>query len=162
MGSGYGGSYIGTDGGSQPYAYSYSVEPHMHRIDIEKGICHDGQYEKNPTAEKIEDLINGNYIKNKQYNPGEVPYVIDMDGNIIIGLRNGNGREGLPTPHPTLIGGKSPEVRMAGMVTIRGGKIISWDNQSGHYKPNIKSMSVADEAFGKLPTTVFRKKRGGY
>ena len=134
----------------------------MHKIDVDRGIYHDGQYDKNPTAEKLTDLINGNYIKNKQYNPGDVPYAIDMDGNIIIGNRNGNGRDGLPTPHPTLIGGKDPKVKMAGMVTIRGGKIISWDNQSGHYKPNIKSMPVANEAFGKLPTSIFKKKKGGH
>lgn len=75
--------------------------------------------------------------------------------------RNGNGREGLPTPHPTLIGGKDPQVQMAGLVKIRGGKIISYDNRSGHYKPNIKSISVADEAFGKLPASVFKNKKGG-
>ena len=50
---------------------------------------------------------------------------------------------------------------MAGLVKIRGGKIISYDNRSGHYKPNIKSISVADEAFGKLPASVFKNKKGG-
>ncbi len=40
------------------------------------------------------------------------------------------------------------------------GVMASYDYQSGHYKPNIKSMEVADEAFGKLPSTVFKKKKG--
>lgn len=90
-----------------------------------------------------------------------MPYVIDMEGNIILGKRNGNGREGIPTPHPTLIGGENPRVQMAGLVKIRGGKIISYDNQSGHFKPNIQSMPIADKAFGKLPSSVFKKKKGG-
>lgn len=96
-----------------------------------------------------------------KYTNMKVPYVIDMDGNIIIGKRNGNGKhEGaLPTPHPTLIGGKDPQVQMAGMLDIRGGKIYSYDNQSGHYKPNIKSMKIADEVFGRLSPKLFSKER---
>ena len=89
-----------------------------------------------------------------------MPYVIDLDGNIIIGKRNGNGRYGLPTPHPTLIGGRDPQVKMAGIVDIRGGKIFSYDKRSGHFKPNDKSMHVADEAFAKLPKSLFSKRRG--
>ena len=43
---------------------------------------------------------------------------------------------------------------------IHGGKIAAYDNQSGHFKPNAKSMQVADEAFGKLPSILFKKKKG--
>ncbi len=157
MGSGAGRNYGG--GGSQPYAPSYHVESHMHDLDIARGIYHDGHYDKNPTAKNIIDMIHGNYIGDKRTN-ADMPYVIDLKGNIILGKRNGNGRDGVPTPHPTLIGGKDPQVQMAGIVHIQGGKIASYDNQSGHYKPNIKSMGVADEAFGKLPSTVFKKKKG--
>ena len=114
---------------------------------------------RTPTAKNINDMINGNYIGGKTTNI-DMPYVIDLNGNIILGKRNGNGREGAPTPHPTLIGGKDPQVQMAGIVHIQGGKIASYDNQSGHYKPSSKSMSVADEAFGKLPSTLFKKKKG--
>lgn len=156
MGSGAGGSY-GSGSGSQPYAPSYHVEKSMHENDIKNGTYHDGHYDKNPTAKNINDMINGNYIGNKNTNI-VMPYVIDMDGNIILGRRNGNGRDGAPTPHPTLIGGKDPQVQMAGMVHIQGGKIASYDNNSGHYKPNSKSMGVADEAFGKLPSILFTKK----
>jgi hypothetical protein len=53
-----------------------------------------------------------------------------------------------------------PQVQMAGIIHIQGGKIASYDNQSGHYKPNSKSMGAADEAFGKLPSALFKKKKG--
>ena len=111
----------------------------MHQKDIKSGVFHDGHYDRNPTAENLKDKINGNYIGDKRTN-FEVPYVIDLNGNIIIGRRNGNGRgEGaLPTPHPTLIGGKDPKVQMAGILKVSGGKISSYDNNSGHYKPNKK------------------------
>lgn len=47
---------------------------------------------------------------------------------------------------------------MAGLLEIRGGKIYSYNNLSGHYKPNIKSIKFADEAFDKLPKSLFSKK----
>lgn len=158
MGSGANGSYGGGSSGSQPYAPSYHVEKSMHEMDIRNGTYHDGHYDKNPTAQNINDMINGNYVGNKNTNI-DMPYVIDLNGNIILGRRNGNGRNGAPTPHPTLVGGKDPQVQMAGIVHIQGGKIASYDNQSGHYKPSSKSMDVADEAFGKLPPTIFKRKK---
>lgn len=104
-------------------------------------------------------MINGNYIGNKNTNEKGLPYVIDMDDNIIVGKRNGNGRgkDAKPTPHPTLIGGKDPKVKMAGLIEIRGGKIYDYNNLSGHYKPNIKSMDVANKAFSKLSKSLFHK-----
>jgi len=88
------------------------------------------------------------------------PNVITPDGDIITERRNGNGKDGLATPHPTLIGGKDPQVAMAGMLHIQGGKIAGYDSNSGHFKPNRKSMHIADEAFGKLNPILFKKKRG--
>lgn len=159
MGSGAKGSYGGS--GSQPYAPSYHVEKSMHEMDIKNGTYHDGHYDKNPTAQNINDMINGNYIGNKRTNI-VMPYVIDLNGNIIVGRRNGNGtdKDALPTPHPTLIGGKDPQVQMAGIVCIEGGKISRYDNHSGHYKPSSKSMNVAHEAFSKLPSTLLKEKKG--
>jgi len=157
MGSGSGGTYNGTNSQSQPYAPSYHVEPKMHQADIDKGIYHNGKYDKNPTAQNLTDMIHGNYIGDKRTNT-DMPYVIDMQGNIIVGKRNGNGKGGLATPHPTLIGGKDPQVQIAGMLHIHGGKIASYDNISGHFKPNPKSIPVADEAFGKLSSKLFKKK----
>ncbi|MBE6811071.1 MAG: hypothetical protein E7521_08475 [Ruminococcaceae bacterium] len=159
MGSGSSGPYGGGSTGSQPYAPSYHVESSMKKHDIESGV-YKGKYIKNPTAQKLTDMINGNYIGNKTTNESGLPYVIDMDGNIIVGKRSGNGRGpgALPTPHPTLIGGSDPQVQMAGLLKIGGGKILGYDNNSGHYKPNAKSMTVADEAFSKLPDSLFSKK----
>ncbi len=155
MGSGSSGPY----GKSQPFSSTYHVESSMHKRDIEAGIYHDGHYDKNPTAKNLNDMIQGNYIGDKKTNI-DMPYVITANGDIIVGRRNGNGKGGLPTPHPTLIGGKNPEVSMAGILHIQGGKIASYDSNSGHFKPNMKSMSAADKAFGKLPTSLFKKKRG--
>lgn len=82
---------------------------------------------------------------------------MDLSGNIIFGSRNGNGRLGAATPHPTMIGGSDPQVQVAGMLKIRGGKIYSYDYMSGHYKPNVKSMEAADKAFSKLSKNLFAK-----
>ncbi len=79
-----------------------------------------------------------------------------MDGNIIVAERNGNGFKGKGTPHPTLVGGKNPRVKMAGILHLDKGKIVSYDNMSGHFKPNIKSMDVAMKAFDKLPSYLFK------
>lgn len=140
-------------GNSQPYRKRYSVYAKMMKKDIKYAV-YDVTigYKKNPTAQNLGKMVNGNYIVNKHYNK-KVPYVITTKGEVIIGSRNGNGKSPskLPTPHPTLIGGKDPKVRMAGMLDIRGGKIYSYDNQSGHYRPNIKSMKWADKAFKNFP-----------
>lgn len=157
MGSGYSNLYHGTSGHSQPYASAYNVTASMHALDVKNGIYNNGKYNKNPTAINIREAINGNYIYGKNFNDNNLTYAIDQDGNIIFGRRNGNGRNGLPTPHPTLIGGKKPTVTMAGILKIRGGKIYDYDNMSGHFKPNIKSMKTADAAFSKLNRNLFAK-----
>ncbi|MDD7063899.1 MAG: hypothetical protein PUI76_01230 [Mollicutes bacterium] len=158
--SSYSGRYIGDSpegcssslhGESQPYQDEYSVYSKMVKRDIKHGVYKLGfGYSQNPTSQNLSTLVNGNYIGNKLLNK-EVPYVITSKGEVIIGDRNGNGRIGLPTPHPTFIGGIDPKVRMAGILKIRGGKIYSYDDRSGHYRPNIKSMKWADEAFAKYP-----------
>jgi len=141
------------NGNSQPYRMQYSVYAKMLKKDIKMGVyvCGIG-YTKNPTAKQLDSIINSNYIVNKHFNK-LVPYVITTEGKVIIGDRNGNGKSPskMPTPHPTLIGGIDPKVRMAGMLDIRGGKIYSYDNQSGHYRPHSKSMRWADEAFKNFP-----------
>lgn len=157
MGSGISGRYGGGKNGSQPYAPLYHVEKSMLDQDVQKGTFHDGRYDKNPTSQKLNDMIKGDYIGSPKLS-ADMPYVIDINGSIIIGKRNGNGRTGRATPHPTLIGGKDPLVQTAGIVYIRNGKITSYDNRSGHYKPNIKSMAVADDAFRKLPSILFTNK----
>lgn len=159
MGSGRSNLYNRTLGSSQPYAPSYGVMPDMNAIDKGRGLYGMNGYKKNPTAKNINDVINGNYIGDKHTNR-KFTYVIDLNGNIIIGERNGNGSMGAATPHPTLVGGKDPKVIVAGVLDVRGGKIFSFDNLSGHYKPNIKSLEAAKEAFEKLPKSLFHKKYG--
>lgn len=157
MGSGKSGLYSGTYGSSQPYAPSYAVMPDMNEADRKHGIYGPDGYEKNPTARPLLEAIKGNYIGDKRTNR-LFTYVIDTQGTIIIGERNGRGTRGDPTPHPTLIGGKNPKVIVAGMLDIRGGKIYSFDHMSGHFKPNVKSLAAAKAAFEKLPKALFHKK----
>lgn len=157
MGSGRSGLYSGTAGSSQPYASFYAVMPDMLEYDRRSGIYSGDGYDKNPTAKPIDQMIKGNHIGDKHTN-GKFIYAIDIENNIVIGKRNGNGREGLPTPHPTLIGGKNPKVKIAGILDVRGGKIYSYDDRSGHFKPNSKSLEAADNVFGKLPRSLFHKK----
>ena len=156
MGSGTSSGYSKDSGGSQKYAPYYHVDKPMLEADKKRGTYHDGHYDKNPTAEKLLDKVNEDCIGNKSFTV-LVPYVVNLRGNIIIGQRNGNGKDRnvLPTPHPTLVGGKDPLVKVAGMLDIRNGKIYDYNNHSGHYKPNIRSMSVADKAFAKLPPWLF-------
>lgn len=157
MGSGRSGLYSGTEGSSQPYVEAYSVMPDMLKHDKKSGVYDEGGYAKNPTAKPIAEMINGNYLGDKHTN-GTFIYAVDSKGDIVVGKRNGNGKEGLATPHPTLIGGKNPKVKIAGILDVRGGKIYSYDDRSGHFKPNSKSLEAADAAFGKLPRTLFHKK----
>jgi hypothetical protein len=154
MGSGISGNYSGTIEASQPYSNDYGVTPEMLDFDIQRGVYVNGEYEINPTAKNINDVINGEYIISNKRNK-TMTYVIDLNDNIIVAERNGNGFNGKATPHPTLIGGKNPRVKMAGVLNLKDGKILSYDNMSGHFKPNIKSMKVAKEVFGKLPDYLF-------
>lgn len=156
MGSGVSGNYSGTSPteASQPYAESYEVTPEMLQLDINRGV-YNGTYELNPTAKKIENVINGEFIISNTRNR-HLTYVIDMENNIIVAERNGNGFSGKATPHPTLIGGQNPKVKMAGIIYLERGKITGYNHFSGHYKPNIKSMNAAKEAFNKLPSYLFK------
>ena len=156
MGSGVSGLYTGTHGSSQPYSSSYYVLPELTQWDKIHGIYGTDGYRKNPTARKIESMFKGNYIGDKNTNKRFI-YVIDMKGNIIIGNRHGYGDRGDPTPHPTLIGGKNPKVRAAGTLDVRGGKIYSYDDRSGHYKPHERSLDIADAVFGRLSYRLFHK-----
>ena len=162
MGSGHSGLYQGTRGSSQAFAPFYDVMPDMREQDIKSGVIREGSYRKNPTAKEIGKMISGNYVGNKNTN-GLFTYVIDKNGKIIVGKRNGEGKgpNAKPTPHPTLIGGEKPQVQCAGMLDIRGGKIFSFDNRSGHFKPNEKSLEIAKAIFSKLPPNLFHKRYNG-
>jgi hypothetical protein len=122
------------------------------------GVLEDGVYIKNPRAQNISDLVKpgSNYIENSKMN-GQYMYVVDTDVNIIIGTKAGQHM-----PHPTLVGGSNPTVQGAGIVEIRGGKIYSIDNASGHFKPDNSCLPSVQNAFEQLPTNVFHKNFKGY
>ncbi len=153
MGSGAGGPYSGTAGGSQPFAELYHVLRKALNIDKKDNSIYTQKngYFKNPTATDIKAAINGNslYLGNTKIN-GSITYVIDKQGRMLIGKRCNPNVAGRRAPHPTLIGGKDPAVQIAGMIKFRGGKIYSIDNQSGHYRPNIQSLAKAEKYLEQL------------
>lgn len=135
----------------------FAVDSSMFAADEAAGVLSNGKYIKNPTAQNLSNLVtDSGRIGGKNMN-GQYMYVIDQDGSIIIGSRGGQRM-----PHPTLIGGENPQALGAGIVDIRGGKIYSVDNASGHFKPGAGSLDAARDAFGNLPSNVFHKNFQGY
>ena len=160
MGSGNSGNYGNTKEKSQNYAPNYHVTNDMHELDVNQGIYNDGiGYVKNPEAENIDNLIKDDII----FIDGERKsvtwsYVLDLEGNMIIGPRVPKGdKSGNRHPHPELIGGKDPQVQCAGMIKIVNGKIESVDNQSGHYKPPLKSLEKVKKYLSKYSDDLFTK-----
>lgn len=154
MGSGSSGLYSGT-GGSQPYAKKYHVvKSELSKDKSDSDIYNKNSgYFKNPTATKLDSAISGDRIEfNGKRAEGSMTYVMDSRGNIIFGKRCNPNDGRKRSPHPTLIGGKDPQVQCAGMITFRKGKIFSINNSSGHFRPNIKSMEKVNSALNKLYT----------
>jgi YD repeat-containing protein len=111
----------------------------------------------NPNARRLDSMLSpSNNIVNKS-NGRTYMYVVDRDGNIIVGTRSGERM-----PHPTLIGGHDPQVRAAGMLQVRGGKILRIDNDSGHFRPDTESLNAARAAFSRLPREAFSPNFEGY
>lgn len=106
-------------------------------------------YIKNPSATSLSSVLNNGKIAGGFEN-GKFMYVVDGNGQVWIGKRMGKGM-----PHPTLIGGHNPVVQAAGMVEIRGGKIVRIDNHSGHYRPPRAALSAAVKGFTRLPKSAF-------
>lgn len=181
MGSGvsglYGGTYgagvnIGVIGGNggfpdvrderrpQPYGASYGVTEDMLEYDKRRGVYSEkAGYSLNPTTINALESLKDGILVDREGKPmqGDYTYAVKENGDLVIGKRNGNGRDGKPTPHPTLVGGKEPRVKVAGMVTIADGKIVKYNNESGHFKPNVLSMPEADKAFSQLPESAFHR-----
>jgi RHS repeat-associated protein len=137
----------------------FAVDPAMMEKDQEAGVLRDGNYIKNPTARDLSDLVNrdtGKIVGPKF--SGRYMYVVDAQGKVIIGKRAGQAR----MPHPTLIGGSNPLVRGAGIVDIRGGRVFSVDNASGHYKPGAGSLDAAQDAFNLLPGNASHRNFQGF
>ena len=91
-------------------------------------------------------------------------YVIDENNNIIIGNRlPGEVVPKYGLPHPTLIGGKIPQVQGAGIINIQGRKIYKIDNASGHFRPSSESLRKAEEFFFKnVPRKYYSKDFQGF
>lgn len=153
MGSGSSSIYAGTGGGSQPYAEQYSVYGKMLAIDKKDPDIYDSStgYFKNPTAVNLEDSVDGNrFVFEGHRAEGHMTYVMDADGNIIFGKRSNPNDGRKRAPHPTLIGGKDPQVQCAGIIVFKKGRILSVDNQSGHYRPDSKSLDKVNDALQKM------------
>ena len=178
MGSGVSGLYAGTyganaaaggagksgssskSGSSQEYAPQYSVVKKMHEKDRKNNAIWSEKsgYYKNPSAANLEDCVSGrSIVYNGGKANGKMTYVVDTNGNLIFGKRDNPVNPSTRSPHPMLIGGKDPQVKVAGMIEFRGGKIFSIDNDSGHYRPPSKSLKAAEEALSRLPKEVFHK-----
>lgn len=152
--------YSGTSGSSQPYAPSYHVVKSMHMRDKEDSDIwsESSGYRKNESAVNIEDCVQGHSIvyEGKKAN-GKMTYVVDVDGNLIFGKRSNPVNPDARSPHPMLIGGKDPQVRVAGMIEFRGGKIYGIDTDSGHYRPPAQSLQAAEKILSELPREVFHR-----
>lgn len=153
MGSSISGNYHGTYGGSQPYAETYHVYPKTMAADKKDPSIYDSKtgYFHNPTAVKLEDTIQNNriYVAGHRQE-GKLTYVMDSAGNLVIGVRSNPNNSKGRAPHPTLIGGKDPQVQCAGMMQFHKGRISSVDTDSGHFRPNSKSLSKVKAALQKL------------
>lgn len=152
MGSGNSPLYSGTNGGSQPYAESYSVVSSEKKKDMADPDIYDPHtgYFHNPTATSLlESRDDRRFIFNGRSVDGNFTYVLDLEGNIIYGKRCNPNNPTKRSPHPTLIGGKDPRVQCAGMILFSKGRIVSVNNHSGHFRPNIKSMKKVDEILSK-------------
>lgn len=153
MGSGSYGPYSGTRGGSQPYAERYHVIGKELNKDKQDSDIYNSEtgYFKNPTAQNLKDAMTSTRVvfEGKRAE-GKMTYVMDTNGDIIFGKRANTNNAQKRAPHPTLIGGKDPQVQCAGMITFRKGRIQSVDNQSGHYRPDRKSLDKVDAVLKKL------------
>ena len=137
----------------------WSVVSSFRSADEIDGLIINGSYIKNPTARNLSDSVtsSGKIRINGQLANGQYMYVVEPNGNIVFGVRGKDPITGetLRMPHPTLIGGANPQVSAAGIVDIRGGRIYSVNNQSGHFQPNSSSLLDAADAFENLPSGSF-------
>jgi hypothetical protein len=125
----------------------YDINPTRKSFDK---ISDSSKMEINTQSGKIRDT-NGNVITTDNVNSEGLMYVIDESGNIFIG-----GRNNANLPHPTLIGGKNPNVKCAGMIRFKDGRILEISNNSGHFKPTNPSLQEAETIFKqKLPANSF-------
>jgi hypothetical protein len=79
-------------------------------------------------------------------------YIIDDLDNIFIAGRGG----AIGYPHPTLVGGSNPNVKCAGMIKFKDGRILEINNNSGHFKPSNEALENGEQIFKqKMPLNSF-------
>lgn len=140
----------------------WGVDSTMRAADEAAGVIVNGRYINNPTARNLAGIVTDSGKVGGKQMSGQFMYVVDDAGDIIIGTRARNIAN-TPMPHPTLVGGANPQVRAAGIVDIRGGRIYLVDNASGHFKPGSGSLGAAEEAFKRLlPDSAFHKNFQGF
>lgn len=166
MGSGSSGLYSG--GSAQPFAPEYHVVSKMKEQDKQDSNIYNSTkgYFKNPLASTIQDSIEDGRVRmNGHLANGTYTYVLDTNGNIIFGKRYNPNNSHSRAPHPTLIGGKDPVVQCAGMISLKKGRITWYNNDSGHFRPNEKSLTYVETAMKKIqaqyPTAFDKKYSGG-
>ena len=153
MGSGSHGPYGSGSSGSQPYAPTYHVVSDMLEKDRTDPNIYSPStgYFKNPLASTIQDTVrNGQIQMDGHIAHGTFTYVVDENGDVVFGKRFNPNSSRSRAPHPTLIGGKDPQVQCAGMIRIEKGRIVWYNNESGHFRPSAKSLETVDKAMEVL------------
>ncbi|WP_148362961.1 hypothetical protein [Olsenella massiliensis] len=69
---------------------------------------------RNPTAVNAHDSVSDGVLVNHAEKPTDnhYTYTVKENGELVIGERNGTGKDGKTTPHPTLVGGREPRVKV--------------------------------------------------
>lgn len=131
-----------------PGTNSYKINSTRKSFD---NMPNSSQMDINPQSGKIRD-VNGNVMVTDNVNGEGLMYAIDESGNIWIGGRGGE----ISYPHPTLVGGVNPNVKCAGMIKFKDGRVLEISNNSGHFKPTNSSLQEAETLFKqKLPANSF-------
>lgn len=124
------------------------------RLPDERIIDLNNSYHINTTRKNLVDMntnvqsgkirdVNGNTLATDNINGEGLMYVIDEHNNIYIGGRGGK----ISYSHPTLIGGNNPNVKCAGMIRFKDGRILEINRNSGHFKPSDTALKEAEEIF---------------
>lgn len=150
------GPRVATNGGASGFNNrTWGVDSSFRAADENAGVLVNGSYIRNPSAQPLPVSDTGRVLFDGRPANGQYMYVVDQSGSIILGTRSGQRM-----PHPTLIGGADPQVRAAGIVDIRGGRLHRVDNSSGHFRPDESSLQNAEAAFGQLPDRAMRGFQG--
>jgi len=129
-----------------------SSNPTSYKINTTKVKYDDIHTNVNPQSGKIKDN-DGIVIHTDNVNGDGLMYAVDEAGNVHIGTRGGTANS---FPHPTLIGGINPNVKSAGMIKFKEGRILEINNNSGHFKPSAANLQQIESIFqNKFPANSF-------